>query len=215
MDLKKYRHIIWDWNGTLVDDNRVCVKILNKMLKKRSMTAVTAGQYRQDFDFPVEDYYRRIGFDFSVEPYEAIADEFIAEYEKLQFECSLQKNAIKVLSSISEKGLTQSILSAYHQAKLEEVVDFFNAKAFFIKIVGLEDYFANSKLKTGRKLLAEMAYEAREVLLIGDTTHDFEVADAIGTDCLSIADGHQQRQKLESCGVEVLDSLSDILEFLE
>lgn len=211
MDLKKYKHIIWDWNGTLVNDNRLCVQILNKMLKKRSMPGVTRDQYRQQFDFPVEDYYRRLGFDFSIEPYESIADEFIADYEKGQFECQLQEDALGVLSSLSGKGLTQSILSAYHQSKLEEAVEFFQVGDFFIKIVGLDNYYANSKLKTGKKLLDQIAFEPDEVLLIGDTTHDFEVADNIKTDCLLIADGHQKRQKLESCGVSVLDSLNQML----
>jgi phosphoglycolate phosphatase len=215
MNLKKYKHIIWDWNGTLVDDNRVCVEILNKMLKKRSMPGVTEEQYRRHFDFPVEDYYRKVGFDFAAESYAAIADEFIAEYTTRQFECRLQENALEVLSQLSQKGLSQSILSAYHQSRLEEVVDFFGAGRFFLKISGLSDYYACSKLENGKKLVAELGFDAKDVLLIGDTTHDFQVADCIGTDCLLIADGHQDREKLESCGAGVLGSLNDVLSLLE
>ena len=66
----KYKHIIWDWNGTLIDDAWLCVEILNNILEKRGLNAITIDDYREHFTFPVRDYYVKLGFDFSVEPFE-------------------------------------------------------------------------------------------------------------------------------------------------
>ena len=66
----KYKHIIWDWNGTLLNDTWLCVEGINKSLEKRSLQTITEEIYRKVFSFPVEDYYKRLGFDFKKEPFE-------------------------------------------------------------------------------------------------------------------------------------------------
>ena len=78
----KYKHIIWDWNGTLLDDTWLCVEGINDSLKKRSLQTITKEIYRKVFSFPVEDYYKRLGFDFKKEPFEVAGDEFVAYYAK-------------------------------------------------------------------------------------------------------------------------------------
>ena len=57
----KYKHIIWDWNGTLVDDTWLCVEIINKLLKKRNLKLVTIDDYKEKFMFPVREYYIELG----------------------------------------------------------------------------------------------------------------------------------------------------------
>ncbi len=208
--MQKYKHIVWDWNGTLLNDAKTCVSILNEILSRRGMAKITFEQYREKFDFPVKDYYRRIGFDFSVEPFEIVANEYIEAYRHRQFECRLQKGAEKILKEFVQKGLKQSILSAYYQEMLEEVVKFFGIRELFFRVIGLNDYYASSKVESGKVLLKELKLKPGDVVLIGDTVHDFEVASEIGVDCILIADGHNQREKLESCGVTVLDSIEQV-----
>ena len=60
----KYKHVIWDWNGTLVDDTWLFVDIMNGVLKDRNLQGITLDDYRNVFDFPVEDYYTKLGFNF-------------------------------------------------------------------------------------------------------------------------------------------------------
>ena len=73
----RYKHIMWDWNGTLVDDAWLCVEIMNKSLEKRNLQTITVEDYRQVFKFPVKDYYVELGFDFQSEPFEVCGLEFI------------------------------------------------------------------------------------------------------------------------------------------
>ena len=62
----KYKHILWDWNGTLLDDRWLCVESINKILKKRKMPPILEKTYRKTFCFPVMKYYESLGFDFIV-----------------------------------------------------------------------------------------------------------------------------------------------------
>ncbi|GAI63219.1 unnamed protein product [marine sediment metagenome] len=78
--IAKHKHIIWDWNGTLINDVWLVVEIMNKMLKKRNLSKIDSKKYREIFDFPVTKYYSKLGFDFSNESFEKLTVEFISEY---------------------------------------------------------------------------------------------------------------------------------------
>lgn len=108
----KYKHIIWDWNGTLIDDVWLVVEIMNKMLKKRNLPGIDSKKYREIFDFPVTKYYLKLGFDFSNESFEELTVEFTTEYYQRFNECKLFNEAEEVLKKISDMGISQSILSA-------------------------------------------------------------------------------------------------------
>ena len=70
LDLTRYSHILWDWNGTLLDDAWLCVDVMNSMLTERKLQPLTLQRYRDIFSFPVKDYYLLLGFDFEKEPFE-------------------------------------------------------------------------------------------------------------------------------------------------
>ena len=212
--MRKYQHLIWDWNGTIIDDVRACVEILNSMLISYDKPTVTLEQYRREFDFPVIDYYTKLGFDFSKVSYDVVAKQYIEQYNKKQYLCSLQSGAMEVLKSIAENGCGQSILSAYNQEMLDDAVKYFGLADIFDNLVGLSDFYAESKLENGKNLIKKLGLSGRHVLLIGDTTHDYEVAEKIGVDCILIDDGHQERKRLESTGIIVLNSITEIPDLL-
>ena len=81
MDWTQVRHVIWDWNGTLLDDAWLCREIMNGQLRKRGLPTLRAERYEAIFDFPVEGYYRKVGFDWKKESFEEAGTEFIVEYE--------------------------------------------------------------------------------------------------------------------------------------
>ncbi|MDO9555124.1 MAG: HAD hydrolase-like protein, partial [Atribacterota bacterium] len=106
--LSKYKHIIWDWNGTLINDIWLVVEIMNKMLKKRNMPGIDSKKYREIFDFPVIDYYAKLGFNFSKESFEELTGEFINEYYTRFNECKLFDETEEVLKKIRDMGISQS-----------------------------------------------------------------------------------------------------------
>ena len=210
--MKEYKHIIWDWNGTLFDDARICVQILNRSLAKRGMSVITVEQYQAEFGFPVKDYYEKLGFDFSQVSFDELAKEFIEEYNEKRFECQLRADALCVLGSCLDAGLGQSILSAYQQDMLDEIIEFFGIRSYFKKLFGLNDYYANCKVAHGRHLVQELDVSPEVVLMVGDTIHDYEVASRIGCDCVLIPSGHQSRRRLLGSGAAVMDSVKEVTE---
>ncbi len=211
--MQQMRHILWDWNGTLIDDAWLCVEILNAMLGRRGMAPVDAAAYQTAFTFPVVELYRNVGFDFAQESFERVAAEFIAAYDARVQECRLQPAARGVLEALAGRGVRQSILSAYEQSRLEGMVAHLGLARYFAHLVGQRDYYSAGKVAEGRRLLAALDCPPAEIVLIGDSLHDAEVAEAMGVRCLLIPSGHYTRQRLLASGAAVLDALPDVLAY--
>lgn len=77
----KYKYIVWDWNGTLLDDLDVCLKSINTILEKYKLPKLkSVKEYREKFVFPVINYYKAIGLDFSKYTFKIVGKEFIDIY---------------------------------------------------------------------------------------------------------------------------------------
>ena len=77
------KHIVWDWNGTLLDDLWLSIKAINIVLKRHNLPQVNAKKYLNLFIFPVIEYYKKLGYDFKINSFEKVGTEFIDEYTKL------------------------------------------------------------------------------------------------------------------------------------
>ena len=209
--IKNIRHIIWDWNGTLFDDVDLCVENINWLLKKYNYLPITKERYKEIFTFPVIEYYRRAGFNLEQLDFTKIGKEWMDRYEQKKYQAKLADGAEEIVKIFFDKGIKQSILSAYSEDTLIEIIDRFGLKNFFTNIVGLDNIYAESKINLGKRLIQKIDTNKDEILLIGDTVHDFEVAQELGCKCILLSSGHQSRKELEKCGVEVVDELKDLM----
>jgi len=210
--LSKYKHIIWDWNGTLINDIWLVVEIMNKMLKKRNMPGIDLKKYREIFDFPVIDYYAKLGFNFSKESFEELTVEFISEYYTRFNECKLFNEVEEVLKKIRDMGIPQSILSASKEDVLIEKIKYYGIDKYFNRIIGLENHYAESKVERGKKWIDELNLNPQDVLLMGDTAHDYDVSKHIGCDFLLVANGHYSYERLAKLGVDVIGILKEMIQ---
>jgi phosphoglycolate phosphatase len=203
-----WKHIIWDWNGTLLDDNWLSVEAMNVLLARRQLPLLTLDKYVKVFTFPVSDYYQCLGFDFHKEPFTISGTEFIEEYNKRAFEPKLHHSIRETILRLKEKGVSHSILSASRQEILDRLVGYHKLTSLFIGIVGQEDHYARGKTAAGKTWLEKLPYEPWEILFVGDTIHDREVAKALGVDCALVACGHNSYERLRDQGCPVFKDIA-------
>ena len=208
--MHKYTHIIWDWNGTLLNDAWLCVEVMNGMLRQRNLPLLTLDRYRDIFDFPVKDYYERLGFDFTKDPFKTVGMEFMIRYNQRQKECNLHENVTEILSCVGKKGYRQCILSAREQNELRQETIDLGVNRFFEYIDGLDDHYAHGKTDVGIRLLKELNIKKEKILFIGDTRHDADAARELGIDCILVPNGHQSMERLVNCGFPLVTSLDEL-----
>ena len=212
---RNYDLVIWDWNGTLLDDTEMCYQIANEMRQERGMDLMRGvEEYRTYFTFPVIDYYRRMGYTFETEPFENISRQFVAMYAERFPVCPLQACAEETLSAVLKTGARQVLLSATGQEKLDEQVAHFGLNRYFDRVIGNSNNLAHGKSDYAVDFLRESGVNPARALFVGDTDHDFEIASSIGCGCALLIAGHQTKEHLFTLGAPLVESLCEIPLFL-
>jgi phosphoglycolate phosphatase len=208
------RNIIWDWNGTLLDDVQACVDAINVLLDRRKLPGITRDQYIDIFDFPVRDYYLKLGFNLEMEDWHGLATEYHEVYAVASAETMLRPGAIRTLDRFKDAGISLSVLSACELTLLRQMMDQRGILSYFEHIYGLSDLYAHSKLSLGHDMLNSTGLSRAESLLVGDTTHDAEVAAALGMSCLLMTGGHQSAAKLNCCNCPLVPDMDSVYRHL-
>lgn len=189
-------HVIWDWNGTLLDDVVLCHDIILEMLDRHGLKSITLEEYQRLFRFPVREYYKDVGFDLEKTPFEEVATDFMSTYLRRVLEASLFTGVDGLLSELRAEGVANSILSAAPERDLKNLLVHHGIAGHFDHVFGLTDHYAISKIQRGRDLIAHMGADPKELMLVGDTDHDLEVGEALGIDVLLVSGGHQSHARL-------------------
>ena len=213
--MKSYKHIIWDWNGTLLDDITISLNAVNSILIKRKKKPITLNFHKNNFLFPIKDYYKKLSLSTDDQSFNILCDEFNHYYIKHWKKTKLQKNALQVLKKIHSSTINQSILSAQENNQLNRFIDFYNIRKYFNNIIGLNNKKAEGKIEKGKQLLSELNLSNENILLIGDTNYDYSIARKLKIDCILFNGGHQSEKILSKACNKVIFSLETILKILK
>ena len=199
--------ILWDFNGTIVDDVSLNVWVMNRMLEKRKLPLIpTIEAYREIFCFPVIEYYKKAGFDFQKEDFSRVALEYMELYREKSLDCPVYPKAKELLSYFKTRGYRQIILSAAEKSCLSAQLSHHQLSSFFDAVFAKDDCLGEGKGD------ATALFEEKKGrrFLIGDTLLDAETAALLDATPLLVASGHQSRRVLEQSGALVFNDLEEV-----
>ena len=209
--MPRYDYIIWDWNGTILDDLQVNFEVENTLLSRRGRKLIKdIDEYHEKFQFPILKFYESLDFDLENEKFEDIAREYVLEFDERFYELEVFPDAESVIREFKFKGIEQIILSQTEQRWLEKQVSFHDMDYLFTELLGARDIYVKGKVGIALEWITKNNIDTSQVLMVGDTLHDYEVAETIGCDCILIARGHQPKEKLLTSGTVVLDSIEEL-----
>ena len=200
--------IIWDWNGTLLDDTQAALATLNIMLARRSRPPIEMGFYRDTFAFPVRPFYEKIGMVLENEDWDKLAEEYHTTYHGQTKR--LAPDALEAIALAKAKSFSQGILSALRQDLLERDSASFGVRGKMDFIAGVDNLDGASKLARAQALMHELRTNhpaGTRFVLIGDALHDKEVADALGVETILYSGGSHAGWRLAKVA-PVFDTLT-------
>ena len=211
---KPYTHLVWDFNGTILDDIQLGIDCVNVMLKKRSLPTLDSVEaYRAIMRFPVIDYYKDLGFNMEEEDYyQILAPEWVAMYLAGEPNCGMMDGVMEVLETAKAAGVKQMVISATKTDQLLSQLDRLGIRGYFDEILGLDNFYAASKTALAEAWRKE--HPEAVVLSVGDTDHDGDLADVLDADCLLYTGGHQSKERLSTRGKTLIDHIGEIKEYL-
>lgn len=212
--MKNYTHVIWDWNGTLLNDIGASLASVNDMLARRGMEEIDIHRYRECIGIPIKVFYEQV-FELEKEDYPALLTEYNEGYMHHLKKCGLTKGAQAALEYFRINGIKQIIVSSSNNEQLQSNIISFGISEYFEEILGSSDYLAGSKIDRARAYLNATSGEKRSLLVVGDLEHDAELAAEIGADCVLLSSGHEKPDRLKKAKVPIIGNLKELILFVE
>lgn len=206
------KYLFLDFNGTVLDDVDLCLNLLNEMLVEKGHKALNLEEYKNVFTFPIIEYYKKAGFDFSTYTFEELADFFIKEYTRRNvIEAFIFDDFSLLIDNFKNLGYKIVLCSASKKILLVDQLKSFDILNSFDDVIGLDDHFAVSKLDLAKEYVSKRDVDLTNSYFVGDTTHDAIVGEACGLNVILIERGHQSRQVLESTKKIILNSFEQLV----
>ncbi len=203
----RMRHVIWDWNGTLVDDLPVVVAAVNVSLAAIGEDGIDADAYRDHYTRPVRIFYDRLlSRPVTDDEWERINTTFHLSYVDALNSVPLARDAVAAVDLVAAAGATQSILSMWAEHELVPEVERHGLDRHMTRIDGNTRSNGETKAALLEMHLAALE-EGTDAVIIGDSTDDANAARAVGIGCVVYDGGSHHRVKLDALGFPVADSL--------
>ena len=209
----RYDCVIWDWNGTLIDDMPVSLAAVNRILAVRGMPPINDAQYYDYIDTPITKFYEHL-FDLEKTDVSVLLREFNANYDALLSGDEVSEGTRCALEAVKAVGARQAVLSACEQTKLVKLLCEYGIAPYFTDVFGADDLHCRDKTDKAREYFAAEELDPERAVLIGDTVHDASVASAVGCDCILVRCGHQSAAELERVGCPLAENAEDAVRMI-
>lgn len=206
-------HIVWDWNGTLLDDLDIVLESLNVGISGFGVGPIDDLEYRNHFTRPVRSFYESL-LDRAVSDmeWELLNKTFHEEYFSRVHRARLARDAMVAIDHVEARGWGQSLLSMTTQDQLNEIVASFRIADRFLRIDGLRGETGGLKASHLADHLASLGVDPSRALVIGDTPDDAAAARHVGSQVVLYDSGSHHPDELSSVGVPVVNTLVEALE---
>jgi phosphoglycolate phosphatase-like HAD superfamily hydrolase len=201
-------HLVWDWNGTLLDDLHLVVSSTNEAFAAIGGRPVAADEHRRTFRRPVAEFYAEmLGRAVDEEEFGRLDRIFHDAYRLGLTDITLAADA---MTAIKTWPGTQSLLSMWFHSELVPAVETYGLAGVFTRIDGLRTEVGGD-LKAGHlaRHLEGLGVAGADVVLIGDSLDDAAAADSVGAASVLYTGGFTDPVRLRESGRPVADSLVD------
>ena len=210
------QHIVWDWNGTLFDDQPLVTNATNASLNAVGFPSLGGERYQDLYRRPLQDFYHAmVGREFSAEEWEQVEGAFSKTYADGLHSCGLTADAVAAIDAWAPRS--QSLLSMYDHDKLVPLVDSFGLGPRLARVDGRPpalDYGPKTKYLAAH--LTRLQLPAQQIALVGDCVDVALAALEVGATAVLYTGGSSSRRNLEAAGLglPVVDSLTEAVELL-
>jgi len=204
-------HLVWDWNGTLLDDLHLVVSSTNAAFASVGGRPVDSDEHRRQFRRPVAEFYAEI-------LKRAIDDEEFGQLDRIfhdAYRLGLTSTTLAddALAAIKSWPGSQSLLSMWFHRELVPAVETYGLAGIFARVDGLRTEIGGD-LKAGHlaRHLAELQVAGDRVVLIGDSLDDAAAAASVGGAAVLYTGGFTHPARLRASGLPVADTLVEAVE---
>ena len=203
----KYPLIVFDWDGTLIDSAGAIVECIREASREMGLRVPEAEQASHVIGLGLRDSLRLAVPDLPAERYQ----EFVALYRRhfLAREDSMQLfPGIREILVGMKKNRMLAIATGKSRRGLERALQCTGIAGLFSASRCADETQPKPHPAMLLELMEEFSMENTQLLMVGDTSHDLEMARAAGVDAVAVAYGAHPEAGLRACGP--LECFSDV-----
>lgn len=206
-------HLVWDWNGTLLDDLPIVIDAVNRAIAAFGLNPITADDYRDHYTRPVRHFYDRLfGRPVDDEEWLRLNTSFHEAYFELATRVDLAPGARQAIALLEQMGWTQSLLSMSPQDWLEGIVARLRLEDHFLMVDGLSGSTGGLKAVHLEDHLAALGIVGDRAVVVGDTQDDVAAARHVGARAILFHGGSHHIDVLEAEGVPIAETILESVE---
>lgn len=201
-------HLVWDWNGTLLNDLSLVVACTNAAFASAGGNPVSAQEHRVRFRRPISDYYAEVlGRVVDADEFQQLDKIFHDAYRTGLATCQLAADATSAIRSWSG---SQSLLSMWFHSDLVPTIETYGLAGMFSRVDGLRSPVGgDQKAAHLVRHLGQLGIAGPSTVLIGDSIDDADAAESVGARCVLYTGGFTDQHRLRASGRPVADTLTE------
>ncbi len=209
-----YKHIIFDFDGTLVDSTNIMMKILNDLAQKYNFKKLSENDYKQLNSLPIKERFKVLGIPFYRLLFlKKVSEEIRETYKNYLYSIKFFSEVQELLLQLKELGFSLSIISSN---SIDNISQFLKQKNIhlFDSIHSSEGIFGKSR--TLKKFLKNNNLNHKEIIYVGDEFRDILSCKKSNIDIISVTWGLDSRDLLQSVNPTYLvDKRSEIIDIIK
>jgi len=206
-------HLVWDWNGTLLDDLPIVIEAVNRSIAMFGFGPIDADDYRDHYTRPVRHFYDGLfGRVIDDEEWLRLNTSFHDAYFELATHVDLAPGAVEAIGLLEDSGWGQSLLSMSPQDWLEEIVERLGLSDRFEIVDGLSGPTGGRKAAHLEDHLALLEVSGPDAVVVGDTPDDVAAARHVGARPILFHGGSHHMEVLEAERVPVAETILEAVE---
>ena len=212
---KRYRLVVFDWDGTLMDSTAII--------------AASIQAAARDLGYPVPDLATAshvIGLGLNdalaiavpllpASEYQRMADRYRVHFLARDAATPLFQGAAALLAELRERGHLLAVATGKSSAGLTRAMKATETLKLFAATRCADQTASKPAPDMLQELMSELDVTCDSTVMIGDTTHDLQMAAYAGVDAVALTHGAHSRSELESLNpLACVDNISDLGKWL-
>jgi len=213
--VKRFDLIVFDWDGTLLDSTAAIVEAIQAACRDLKLPIPPDEQARHVIGLGLADALRYCAPTLAEEHSAHMAKRYKAHYLARDRELRLFAGAEELVAELHAAGIILAVATGKSRLGLNRALASSGLGRFFSATRCADECFSKPHPQMLEELMDELAVAPERTLMIGDTTHDLQMAINAGVTGLAVAYGAHPASQLDALNpVARVDGLSALTEWL-